>query len=432
MENLEPGSFASDAPPPRGAPPGRGRRPGGKPLRGGRWGPGFLVAAAFIGPGTVTTASVAGASFGAALLWALLFSTIATIVLQEMAVRLGVVTGSGLGEAIRRRWETGLGRWVAVGLVVAAVGFGNAAYQTGNLLGAGLGLSGLAGGSPRAWAIGVAGAAGLLLWTGSYRLVERGMTFLVAVMSVVFLATAAVVLPGLDGVLSGLFVPRVPLGAVLTVVALVGTTVVPYNLFLHASAVGERWGGEDDLPVARRDLVVSVALGGAVSMAVLVTAAGVGGDGDLGSAAEMARALEPLLGRWASGFFALGLFSAGMTSAVTAPMAAAYAVSGALGWERDLRSRRMRGVWGGVVLVGALLAALGVRPVPAILFAQAANGLLLPGVAVFLLVVVNDARWMGGRRNGVVANLVGGLVVLVAAGLGLRAILAALQGAGIL
>ncbi len=411
--------------------PYRTSSPGDPPPRGGRWGPGFLVAAAFIGPGTVTTASVAGASFGTALLWALLFSTVATIVLQEMAARLGVVTGLGLGEAVRRRWASGPARWGAVALVVGAVAIGNAAYQTGNLLGGGLGLAGLTGVSARVWAPVIAGAAALLLWTGSYRVVERGMALLVTVMSVVFLVTAAVVLPGIDGVLEGLFVPRVPSGALLATVALVGTTVVPYNLFLHASAVGERWRGEEDLGRARMDLLVSIGLGGAVSMAVLLTAAGAGG-GEVSTAAEMARALEPVLGRWAAGFFGVGLFAAGMTSSVTAPLAAAYATAGALGWSRDLRSPRMRAVWGGVILFGAVLATLGVQPVPAILFAQAANGVLLPAVAVFLLVAVNDGRWMGGRRNGWAANLLGGLVVLVAAGLGVRGVLAALRGAGIL
>ncbi|MGH7546464.1 MAG: divalent metal cation transporter, partial [Gemmatimonadota bacterium] len=106
-----------------------------------RIGPGALVAAAFIGPGTVTTATLAGAAFGYELLWALAFSTIATIALQEMAARLGVVGRSGVGEALRRRL-TGAARVFAVALVIGALVAGNAAYETGNLLGAGLGLEG--------------------------------------------------------------------------------------------------------------------------------------------------------------------------------------------------------------------------------------------------------------------------------------------------
>lgn len=399
-------------------------RPG--PRRSGA-GPGWLVAAAFIGPGTVTTATLAGAGFGTALLWALLFSTLATMAFQEMAARLGLVTGLGLGEAVRRRFD-GPGRWLAVGLVIAAIAGGNAAYETGNLLGGALGLQGAVGGDVRLWALAIGAAAGALLWTGSYHLLARVMVAMVGLMSVAFLATAVRVLPAAGDLFAGLFVPTLPEGSLLVVVGLVGTTVVPYNLFLHASTVRERWDGEADLPAARRDLVLSIGVGGVVSMAVLVTAAGTlrvagGGAGaEVASAADMARSLEPLLGSWARAVFAVGLFSAGMTSAITAPLAAAYATAGALGWSRDLRDRRLRAVWGGVLGTGVVLALTGLQPVPAILFAQAANGVLLPAVAVFLLLAVNDRRWMGDHRNRWPANLVAAVVVTVAAVLGLRAL----------
>ncbi|MDX1624178.1 MAG: Nramp family divalent metal transporter [Gemmatimonadota bacterium] len=396
--------------------------------KGGRWGPGWIVAAAFIGPGTVTTATVAGARFGTALLWALAFSAVATAALQEMAARLGLVTGSGLGEAVRARFAEGAARWIAAGLVVAAIGAGNAAYQTGNLLGAALGLEGLAGGPPRLWALAISAIAFGLLWSGSYRALERILMGMVATMGIVFLATAAAVAPSPAAILEGLALPSLPSEATLTAIALVGTTVVPYNLFLHAAAVTEKWKGVADLPSARLDLVVSIALGTVVGMAIVVTSAGtIHGTGPaVESAADMAAQLEPTLGRWAGAFFALGLFAAGLTSAITAPLAAAWAVAGALGWRRELDAPGVRAVWAAVLLVGTAFAAAGARPVPAILFAQAANGILLPGVALFLLVVVNDRGRMGSRANGWAANLLGAGVVVVAAGLGLRALAGAL------
>ena len=172
--------------------------------RPGRFGPGAVVAAAFIGPGTVTTATLAGAGYGFTLLWALTFSLVATLILHEMAARLGLVTGAGLGEAVRRRFERTGPRIVAVGLVIAAIGFGNAAYETGNLLGAALGAEAVWGGGPRLWA-GVAGfVAFLLLRTGSYRAVEGVLIALVALMSVAFLATAVLVRPPLLPLLRGL------------------------------------------------------------------------------------------------------------------------------------------------------------------------------------------------------------------------------------
>lgn len=132
-------------------------------------GPGLLVAAAFIGPGTVTTASVAGASTGFALLWALVFSIFATIVLQEMAARLGIVSRQGLGEALRGAFENPAGRWAMVALVFVAIGFGTAAFQTGNVSGAALGLEAVTGLSARIWAVIVGVAAVALLATGLYR-----------------------------------------------------------------------------------------------------------------------------------------------------------------------------------------------------------------------------------------------------------------------
>lgn len=392
-------------------------------------GPGWIVAAAFIGPGTVTTATLAGARYGAELLWALLFSTFATMALQEMAARLGLVTGAGLGEAIRRRFDGG-GRTVALLLVVSAIGVGNAAYQTGNLLGGALGLEGAVGGDLRLWVLVIGALAGALLLSGSYRLVERVMVGLVLVMSAAFVATAVVVMPEVESPLAGLLQPRLPdAGALLVAVGLIGTTVVPYNLFLHAAAVSERWpGGVSGLRHARRDLVLSIGVGGLVSMAILLTAAGTLGQagGEVSSAADMARALEPILGAWAGVAFAVGLFAAGLTSAITAPMAAAWAVAGALGWPCDLRDRRLRAVWGGILAIGIAFGVAGVSPVPAIVFAQAANGILLPAVAGFLLLVVNDRIWMGERVNGPLANVIGGVVVLVAALLGGRALLSVL------
>lgn len=385
-------------------------------------GPGAVVAAAFIGPGTVTTATLAGAGFGFTLLWALTFSTIATLVLQEMAARLGLVTGAGLGEAVRTGFGRAALRVAAVALVIGAVALGNAAYETGNLLGAALGVNGAFGGDIRWWVVVLAGVAFGLLWSGRYRVIERALVAMVLLMSAVFLATAAVLAPPAADIVRGMFLPVVPedTRAVVYAVALVGTTVVPYNLFLHAAIVSEKWRGADWLPAARVDLGVAIILGGIVSMAIVATAAAaLGGTGtEIANAADMATQLEPLLGRWARVFFAAGLFAAGLTSAITAPLAAAYATAGALGWPRDLRDRRLRAVWIVVLGTGAVFGAAGIRPVPAILFAQVANGILLPAIAVFLLVAVNDRRRMGEWANGPLANAFGGAVVLVAVGLG--------------
>ncbi|MBI2536768.1 MAG: Nramp family divalent metal transporter [Gemmatimonadetes bacterium] len=219
-----------------------------------RLGPGLIVTAAFIGPGTVTTATLAGAHYGVTLLWALAFATVATIILQEMSVRLGLVTHAGLAQALR---AVGGPRWLGptlAGLAAVAVVSGVAAYQAGNLTGAGLGLEATGALTRRQWALGSAVGVVLLLWTGRYRVLERTLIGCVAIMGLVFLATAFLVAPSLGSLVRGAVVPTLPPGAgTLTALGLVGTTIVPYNLFLHAAAALEKWPGREDLASARWD-----------------------------------------------------------------------------------------------------------------------------------------------------------------------------------
>lgn len=395
-------------------------------MRRFRIGPGALVAAAFIGPGTVTTCTLAGVRSGTALLWALVFATVGTMVLQEMAARLGTITGIGLGDALRRRVTAPVARVGVLALVVFAIAGGNAAYQTGNLLGAALGLDIAFAGGTRLWAIAVATLAALLLITGRYRVIERVLVTLVIGMSLLFVLTALAVSPSWSTIAADLLHPQLPEGTALIALGLVGTTIVPYNLFLHASASAERFTDGtpgERLRDARVDLFVAIGLGGLVSMAIVITAAAAGMQGaTVDSAGGMAAQLSPLLGRWATIVFALGLFAAGMTSAITAPMAAAWAVAGAMGWPRDLRDNRLRAVWGSIIAIGVIIALSGVQPLPAILAAQAANGLLLPIIAAFLVFVMNDRGLLGDSTNGVRANIAGAVVVAITLALGARAL----------
>ena len=386
-------------------------------------GPGLLVTAAFIGPGTIVTSSRAGARYGFALLWAVVFSVIATAVLQEMAARLGIVRRSGLSDAIRQSFRRPLLRYAALGLVALAITVGNAAYEAGNLLGASLGLELTLGWTPRAWVVVIAVAATVLLGSGTYRVIQSVLVALVVVMSAVFLFTAVMVGPAPGELLKGMLVPQIPAGSLVTIIALIGTTVVPYNLFLHASAVQEKWSSEvpadEALPAARLDTYLSVTLGGAVTLAIIVTATPLLGRGiEQADALMVTGVLEPILGSAAKTFFGLGLFAAGLTSAITAPLAAAYATTGALGMDRDMRSTAFRSVWILVIVVGVALSLSGGSPTEAILLAQAANGLLLPLIAIFLLVVMNDRSLLGRYRNRWFANLLAGAVVLVVIGLG--------------
>ncbi len=381
------------------------------------------MAAAFIGPGTVTLCTLAGVRFGFDLLWALLLSVLATIVLQEMAARLGIVTGKGLAESILITLQTPWKKFAVLGLVLGAIVVGNTAYEAGNIGGATLGLEALFGEQYRSWYAWIIGfMAFLLLFLGSYKLLEKVFITLVLLMSISFLLTAIITKPDIPSMLKGLFVPRLPEASVLTVIGLIGTTVVPYNLFLHANLVREKWKNEKDLSFARRDTLLSIGLGGIVSMAIIVTAVAIPGEQVTG-ALDLARGLEPLYGNAARYFMGIGLFAAGVTSAITAPLAAAYVARSCFGWPTELKDYRFRAVWMVILFFGVASLSFDVKPIEVIKFAQVTNGLLLPVVAALMLWILNQSNLLGQYVNRKWQNLIAMLIVLIVTLLGVKSIL---------
>ncbi|MEO0463425.1 MAG: Nramp family divalent metal transporter [Pseudomonadota bacterium] len=390
-------------------------------------GPGALVTAAFIGPGTVTACTLAGANHGYALLWALAFATLATIALQEMAARLGLVTQQGLGANLAALLAGSPWRWPLIVLVGAALYLGNAAYEAGNLAGAAIGIAAIAGEGDALFAGAVLTLAGLsaaLLVLGSYVVIERVLMALVIAMALAFIASFAIARPDPAALFTGLVTPRIPDGALLTAIALIGTTIVPYNLFLHASAASAKWDGASDLTAMRADTGLSIGLGGVIAILIASSAAaslfasGIAVE----SAADMARQFEPLFGPYARLLMGAGLFAAGLTSAITAPLATAFAMTEIVRIEGGTKSIAFRAIALSVIAVGAGLSLAGIKPIEVILTAQFANGLLLPIIAAFLLAAMNRRALLGEYANGWFANLAGGATVLVAAGLGIRLI----------
>lgn len=393
------------------------------------FGPGVLVAAAFIGPGTVTACTLAGANFGFALIWALVFATIATVILQDMAARLGAGAEMGLGEALMKSAPSPAVKWAVGGLVFAALLIGNCAYEGGNLAGGALGLDALlSNASPgqNTLVAALAILAGVAVLVGRYQLLEKMLVALVLIMSTAFILSVIFTRPDLGALFSGLW-PRIPDGGTLTAIALIGTTIVPYNLFLHAAATRKKWPGGNETGQARKESAVAIGLGGLVSIFILSTAAttlfktGL----EVSNAADMARAIEPTFGEAARYLIGIGLFAAGLTSAITAPMATAFALSEVIGGDEARKSTLFRGTALVVIVVGAAISLSGIRPVEMILIAQYANGLLLPLMAAFLLYIMNRKELLGVHANTLAANLAGSAIVLITLGLGLRSILRA-------
>ena len=391
-----------------------------------KWGPGMLVTAAFIGPGTVLMASKSGAGYGFGLRWVVLFSVLAAIVFQEMAARLGIVTGEDLSVALRKSTGTVWLSLLITGLVLSAVLIGNAAYQAGNIAGATTGLQTLTGVTREVWAILIALIAGTVLWIGRLELLQKVLIALVAFMSILFLLSAILVKPDLAAVAKGIFVPGFDPDAVMVVIGLLGTTVVPYNLFLHSRSAVDTWHEKNAKPEdvrrairqSRIDTALSIGLGGLITMSILITASAAFYENgiSLNGLPDVATQLKPVLGSTSEFIFCLGLTAAGLTSAITAPLAAGFVAAGCFGWGRDLRDWRTRSVMMLVVAfgVGAILfTAKGSSPDEIILFAQVANGLILPVVAVFLMWIMNRAEKLQSFRNGSLANLLGVVVIIV-------------------
>ncbi|MFS0575990.1 Nramp family divalent metal transporter [Sporosarcina sp. 179-K 3D1 HS] len=390
-------------------------------------GPGAIITASFIGPGTVTTATRAGASFGFAILWAVVFSILATIILQEMSARLGIITRQGLGEAIREQFANPILKFGSMWLVMIAVGIGCAAYIAGDLLGTSLGISTLTGISPNVLGP-IFGVVILLLGlSGSYKLIERVMVVLIVVMSFTFITTMIVAKPDLGAVFQGAFIPTLPSGSIIMVIALIGTTVVPYNFFIHSTMVQERWSKPSDLKEARLDTIVSISIGGLITAAILITAGAMIYGVEVSSVADLSLQLEPILGEWAKVFISIGLFAAGFSSALASPLGAAVTIGSVLKWKNGMKDKRFKAVFVIVMVIGIVSSGLGFKPLDVLLFAQALNGILLPVIAILLLIIMNNKKRLGKYTNSVKANIVGGIVALICTGLGIYSLVDAVQ-----
>jgi len=390
-------------------------------------GPGPLIAAAFIGPGTITLCTLAGINYGMDLLWALLIAILAAMILQTMSIKIGLIGQKNITEALKSELDTPWIKQIVIGLIFLAILIGNTAYEAGNISGAVLGLEALFGTyffdffgfiiNPYSLFIGT--IAVVLLGTGKHKLIERFMIGLVIIMSISFLFTAIVTKPSLQGLFAGLFTFYIPEGSFLMIIGLVGTTIVPYNLFLHTALVKEKWKNAHFLPFAIKDLIIALGLGGLISMSVIITSAGVEID-ELSSVADLAIGLEPIFGTLAKYFMALGLFAAGITSTITAPLAAAYVVCGCFGWSTNLDSKYFKVIWFLIIAFGVVISATSIKLISIIKFAQVINGVVLPLIAGLLLWMVNKRSLLGNLKNNTLQNVLGGLVVLIALFLSIR------------
>ncbi|MGE4276311.1 MAG: Nramp family divalent metal transporter [Lawsonibacter sp.] len=387
-------------------------------------GPGLLVVGSFIGPGTITSSTKAGATYGYQLLWCIVFSVIAVIVMQGMAARLGIVTHQGICENLLDEFKNHKAlRYFAMFMVAVPIALGGYAYMGGDLTGTAIGLSALTGIPSHIiapiWGICILFISG---HSNAIKYLEKLLTVCVSVMAVVFLITMFVVKPDLSAVCSGL-VPHVPAGAIMTCVALIGTTVVPYNLFIHATSAHQTWKDPEQIPLANFDVRVSMTIGGFITAAVLITSATVMYGMEVNSAVDMAEQLKPLLGDFAVPFLAIGLIAAGVSSAVVTPLGVSYVMGTLFGWKLDRSDKRYFASFLSVIIFGIFIAASGFNPVAIIMTAQAVNGVFLPVSVLTLLYLASKTRVMGQYKNNMLQVVLGTGVFAISLIIGVSSVL---------
>lgn len=339
-----------------------------------------VISAAFIGPGTITTAVTAGSQYQIQLLWAVVFATIACIFLQEVSARITIASGLTFGQTLAQKYGAGKGLWIKW-IVAVPVLLGCAAYEAGNILGGVSGVSLLMPGDGKVYTVIITGIAGIVLWKGGSHTISILMTVLVGMMGVAFLVLALQTDFSLGDFLQASVIPVIPDGSELLVLGLVGTTIVPYNIFI-GSAISKG----NTVPLMRLGLTVSVIIGGLITAWIMIAGSMTG---SFSSFSELAINLENKMGTVGSLALGIGLFAAGFSSAITSPYAASLIASTVLGSENK---KAIRAVWMIVLLTGFLFGISGVKPIPVILAVQALNGFVLPLLAYFLILLVNDTK----------------------------------------
>jgi NRAMP (natural resistance-associated macrophage protein)-like metal ion transporter len=400
-----------------------------------RWlailGPGLIAGAVSNDAGSIATYSQAGALFGYDLLWVIVFITVSLAVVQEMSARLGAATGRGLLELIRERFGVG---WAMLAVIV--VGIANFGLIMGEFVG--IGAAAELFGVSKVLAV---PAAAILVWllvvVGSYDRVEKVFMAMAAVF-LVYPVAAILSHPNLGQVAQGAVVPRLRMDAAYLglLVGVIGTTMSPYQQVFQASATVEKGVARKRYGPERWDTYIGMVLSNLISAFIIIATAAtlhVAGKAAITSAADAAKALEPVAGHAAGALFGIGLLGASLMAAGVLPMASAYTVTEAFGLPKGIsltihRAPVFFGLFSVALALGAALSLIPNLPIfQFLVWVQILNGALLPVILVFILLLINDRQLMGDLKNSRVYNVLGwitaGLVSVAVAFLLLQQIL---------
>ncbi len=366
-------------------------------------GPGFITANVDNDPGGILTYSQAGAQFGYQLLWTLIPTTIALIVVQEMAARMGAITGKGLSDLIRE--EFGLRATFFTMVVLGLADFGNIISEFAGLA-SGMGIFGVS-----KYIVVPLGAA--LVWTlvvrGRYKSVER----ILIVASLIYFAypvSAFLAKPDWDLALKQTFIPTFSSNPayLVTIVGLIGTTITPWMQFYLQAAVVEKGVDQRHYNLCRLDVIIGCIVTDVIAFFIVVACGATiyhSNHPEITDVAQAALALKPFAGKFASLLFAIGLVNASLLSAAILPLATSYNICEGLGFESGIDKRFSEApifYWLYTLLIGGGAAFVLIPGLPLlkfILVSQVANGVLLPFVLVYMLLLINRPRLMGSFKN---------------------------------
>jgi NRAMP (natural resistance-associated macrophage protein)-like metal ion transporter len=405
-----------------GAPPAAPRRRFGRRAR-------FIATMAVLGPGIVsgfadndaggiTTYSIVGAKFGYQLLWVLLVTQLALLVTQEIGARLGLATGQGLTGLIRERFGLRWAAFAAITMIIANLGSTVSEFAG---IAAALSLFGI----PAALsAIVAAVAVMVLIGAGSFSRVQYGFVAIGVLVSGAYLLSAVLARPDWGVALHNLVVPQGTFNGayMLAVVGVVGTTITPWGQqFIQAYVVDKRLRPED-MTAERFDVLIGVFITNVVGAFIVVACAATlyaSGVFNIGSAADAAQALEPIAGNVAAVLFAIGLLAASLLGLGVVPLASAYTAAEVFGWEQGVgwRVREAPAFYGLLAFFigfAALFMLIPGLPLIQVMFsAQVLNGLLLPIILVFVMLLVGDRKIMGNLVSGRINLILGWGVTLL-------------------
>ena len=382
-------------------------------------GPGLITASADNDASGIATYSMAGSIYGYGFLWLILWVTVGEVVTQEMAARMGAVTGKGLTDLIRERFGVRTTFFVIMALAVANMGTTAAQF-------AGVAAAAELFGISRYVAVPL---AALFVWflvlRGSYRRVEKALLFL-SLYALAYIASAILVGPRWGEVLRNAVVPtfRLETHFLLALMATIGTTMTPWGCAYMQASVADKGITMDKYAYTRTDVVVGAVAGNVVSAFVIIcTAATLFAHGIRVETAEQAAlALAPLAGQWAKQLFGIGLLGASLLAASVLPLATTYAVSEAFGWERGIdrsstEAPMFYGIYTALIVLSSTFVLIPSLPLfPLMWLSQIANAVLLPAIMVFMLILANDVylmkRWRNTRTNNWAAGTLAVLVTI--------------------